>query len=101
MRATYVDASGSLVATVAVAVLPDTAAERAAVQDLTGSGAISPRLVRALAVPRTPAGAFGQAQRQLTRAVGAGPYVILSTAGFADGRRHVQLARRFCTWTTR
>ena len=54
MRATYVDASGSLVATVAVAVLPDTAAERAVVQALTGSGAISPRLVRALPVPRTP-----------------------------------------------
>jgi hypothetical protein len=92
MRATYVDASGSLVATVAVAVLPDTAAERAAVQALTGPGAISPRLVRALPVPRTPAGEFGEAQRQLTRVVGAGPYVILSTAGFADGRRYVRIA---------
>jgi hypothetical protein len=91
MRATYVDASGSLVATVAVVVLPNTAAERAAVQDLTGSGRISPSLVQALSVTRTPAGEFGDAQRQLTRAIGAGPYVILSTAGFTDGRHHVRL----------
>ncbi len=91
MRATYVDASGSLVATLAVAVLPDTAAQRAAVQDLTGSGHISPSLVRTLRVARTPAGEFRDAERQLTRAIGAGPYVILSTAGFADGRRRVRL----------
>ena len=64
MRATYVDSSGSLIATVTVAVLPDTAAERAVVEDLADDGS----------------------------AVGAGPYVILSTAGFADGRHHVRLA---------
>jgi hypothetical protein len=64
MRATYVDSSGSLIATVTVAVLPDTAAQRAVVEDLADDG----------------------------YAVGAGPYVILSTAGFADGRHHVRLA---------
>lgn len=93
MRATYVDASGSLVATVAVAVLPDQGAERAAVKELTGSGGqISPNSVRALRVTGTAASEFGEAQRQLTDAVSAGPYLILSTAGFTDGRRQVQLA---------
>jgi hypothetical protein len=92
MRATYVDASGSLVATVAVVVLPGSGAERAAAKELTGTHGFSPSLVRALRVAGTPAGEFGQAERQLTQAVGAGPYLILSTAGFADGRRHVRLA---------
>ena len=92
MRATYVDASGALVATLAVAVLPDTAAQHAVVQDLTGSGATSPVLVHTLRVADTSAAGFGDAQRQLTQAVGDGPYVILSTAGFADGRRHVRLS---------
>jgi hypothetical protein len=91
MRATYVDASGSLVATVAVAVLPGTATQRVVVQDLAGSGGVSPALVRVLAVAGTPAAGFGDAQRQLTTAIGTGPYVILSTAGFADGRHHVRL----------
>jgi hypothetical protein len=92
MRATYVDSSGSLVATVAVAVLPDAAGERAVIQDLTGSGHVSAALVQALPVARTSASDFGDPQRQVTSAIGAGPYVILSTAGFADGRHHVRLA---------
>jgi hypothetical protein len=92
MRATYVDASGSLVATVIVAVLPTTAAQRAVVEDLTGAGTVSPALVQALPVAGTAASVFADPQRQLTTAVGAGPYVILSTAGFADGRHHVRLA---------
>ena len=64
MRATYVDSSGSLIATVTVAVLSGTAAQRVVVEDLADDG----------------------------YAVGAGPYVILSTAGFADGRHHVRVA---------
>ncbi len=91
MRASYVDSSGSLVATVAVAVLPDTAAQHLVVQGLTGSGDISTSLVRALAVAGTPAASFGDEQRQLTTAIGTGPYVIISTAGFADGRHRVRL----------
>ena len=38
MRATYVDSSGSMVATVTVAVLPSTSAAGAVVRDCTGSG---------------------------------------------------------------
>ncbi len=91
LRATYVDSSGSLVATVAVAVMPGNAAAGAVIDDLTGSGRISPTLVQALGVARTPAAGFGAAQRQLTRAVGAGPYVVLTTAGFSDGRRRLRV----------
>jgi hypothetical protein len=37
-------------------------------------------------VPGTAAAGFGEAERQLSSDVAAGPYVILSTAGFADDR---------------
>jgi hypothetical protein len=93
LRATYVDASGSLVATVAVAVLPSAAAAGTAVDQLSGSGTSHPQLVRALAIARTPAAGFGAAQRQLSYATAAESYVIMATAGFADGRsRRVHLA---------
>lgn len=92
MRATYVDASGSLVATVAVAVLPSSTAAGAVVSGLSSGGASNPDLVRALAVARTPAAGFGAAQRQLSYATGAESYVIMATAGFADDRRRVHLA---------
>jgi hypothetical protein len=92
MRATYVDSSGALIATLVVAVLPDTVAEHLVVGDLVGSGPASPVLVRTLRVADTPAAGFGGAQRQLTQAAGAGPYLILSTAGFADGRHRVRLS---------
>jgi hypothetical protein len=93
LRATYIDASGSLVATVAVAVLPSTRAAGAVVNDLAqDGGASSPALVRTLAVARTPAAGFGAAQRQLSYITGAESYVIMATAGFADGRGRVRVA---------
>jgi hypothetical protein len=92
MRATYLDSSGALVATLMVAVLPSTAAQHAVTEQLTGSGSISPTLVRTLRVADTAAAGFGVGQRQLTQAAGAGPYLILSTAGFADGRHRVRLS---------
>jgi hypothetical protein len=92
MRATYVDASGSIVATVAVAVLPSTTAAGAVVSDLSSGGTTSPALVRALAIARTPAAGFGAAQRQLSFTAGAESYVIMATAGFADHRHRVHLA---------
>ena len=92
LRATYVDASGSLVATVAVAVLPSAAAAGAVVSELAGPRADHPALVRALAVPRTPAAGFGAAQRQFWYATDAQSYVVMATAGFADDRGRVRLA---------
>jgi hypothetical protein len=92
LRATYVDASGSLVATVAVAVLPSSAAAGAVVSELSRDDADNPGVVRALAIPRTPAAVFGAAQRQVSYADAAESYVIMATAGFADGRGRVHLA---------
>jgi hypothetical protein len=102
LRATYVDASGSMVATVAVAVLPNSADASAVVSDLTGSGGGSLESIgassrqpvpRALRIDRTPAASFRNPQRQMSLALGAGPYVILSSAGFADGRPKVPVAK--------
>jgi hypothetical protein len=70
-----------------VAVLPSIAAERSVIRELTDNG-ISAELVGALPVPGTPAAGFSNSQRQLTSFADAGPYVILSTVGFADGRPH-------------
>jgi hypothetical protein len=92
LRATYADASDSLVATIAVAVLPGVTAAREAVNQLTGSGARHPSPIRTLAIARTPAANFGAAQRQLSYVTAAQSYVIMATAGFADGRGRVHLA---------
>jgi len=91
LRATYLDASGSFVITLGIAVLPDRAAAEAAVVKLTVTGAGQRLAVRPLPVPDTPAARFRGAQRELSIAVSAGPYVVMATAGFADGRQHVEL----------
>jgi hypothetical protein len=87
LRATYIDSTGSMVATVGVAVLPDGAAATAAEERLaaTGSGG-DPDGVRAEPVPGTLASRFDDAQRQLSLNTQAGPYVILATVGYSDGR---------------
>jgi hypothetical protein len=88
LRATYLDASGSMIATVAVAVLPDSSAAATAAHELRAAPA-----VRVLPVAGTPAAGFRDRQRQLSYAMSAGPYVLMSAAGFTDGRRAVPLAR--------
>ncbi|HEY2508438.1 MAG TPA: hypothetical protein VGI58_18120 [Streptosporangiaceae bacterium] len=100
LRATYLDSTGSMVATTAVAVLPDPAAAEIVLGDLTGSSGLtgtpsapyeSRLLARPLRVAGTPAAGFRAPQHQLANATVAGPYVILTTTGFADGRPHVTL----------
>lgn len=86
LRATYLDSSGSMVATIAVAVLPGSAAASAAYGGLPGTAAGEPGPALAFPVPGTPAAGFGDAERQMSVDVAAGPYVIISTAGFADDR---------------
>ena len=92
LRVSYLDASGSLVATVAVAVLPDAQAARTVTDELTDALSRNPALVQSLRIARTPAADFGDAQRQLSRTVSGGPYVIMTTAGFADGRHKVRMS---------
>jgi hypothetical protein len=85
-QATYVDASGSMVATVVVAVLPASSAASSVAHALRAAayGAAGP--AQTFPVPGTPAATFGDAERQLSHVDAAGPYVIMSTAGFTDGR---------------
>lgn len=92
LRATYLDSSGSMAVTVGVAVLPDSQAASAAARALAARGQDLTFAVRALPVSGTVASRFGDAQRQLSHVMSSGPYVILSTAGFTDGRPHVRLA---------
>ncbi len=39
----------------------------------------------------TAAGSFVAAQRQITQSVVAGPYIVMDTAGYADGRPQVPI----------
>jgi hypothetical protein len=89
LRATYVDQSSSYAITVGVAVLRDEqarvdASARLPVDDRVG--------VRPVAFPRTATELFGAAQRQRTGWVGAGPYVVFSSAGYTDGRTRAAVA---------
>ena len=86
LRATYVDASGSMVATVAVAVLPAGTATGKVVTALRSAAGGTAGLVQTFAVPGTAAAGFGDSERQLPDMAAVGPYLILSTAGFTDDR---------------
>jgi hypothetical protein len=98
LRATYTDATSSIVLTVGVAVLASESKALSAAHFLTGGvavgqGAISQRLVLGpVRVPYTVAASFGARQRQLAWVVGAGSYLVLATAAFADGRPRVPVA---------
>jgi hypothetical protein len=93
LRATYADATGSMVATVGVAVLPDASAATGAEQTLQQAGSRDePGTVRAAPVSGTLASRFNDAQRQLSWNTHAGPYVVLATVGYADARPRVHVA---------
>jgi hypothetical protein len=93
LRATYTDESATYVVTVGVAVLPSAARASAASAALARADASSDSGpgVRAAPFRGTPSGQFGDGQRQLTRALPAGPYLIMYTAGYADGRPRVSI----------
>lgn len=97
LRATYTDSTSSMVLTVGVAVLGSEGSALSAAHFLTGGvakgeGDISRHLVlRPVPVPDTAAAAFNARQRQLSWVVGAGSYLVLATAGFADGRPKVSV----------
>jgi len=98
LRATYTDATSSLVLTVGVAVLRNRASAMTVAHDLTGGvaegeGAIAHQLVLSpLAVRGTPAATFGFRQRQLSWVAAAGSYLVMAAVGYADGRPRVPVA---------
>jgi len=92
LRATYTDESATYVLTVGVAVLPSAAQASAAQTAITaaGGGYVFPG-VRTVPFAGTPAASFGDVQRQIARSFSAGPYLIMYTAGYADGRPRVAI----------
>jgi len=102
LRATYVDATRSYVATVGVAVLPTDAAAAAA-----EAGLIPPRLATAHhAAGASPLQAGVQVvryggtaaevydySRQLSASFADGPYLVMYTVGYADSRPRVPVSR--------
>jgi len=93
LRATYDDATHSLAVTVGVVVLPSPATASAAQHALPGQHGNGSRPgVRAVSFHRTPVARFGNRQRQLSSVRRAGPYLVFTTAGYADGRRRVHEA---------
>jgi len=91
LRATYVDATRSLVTTVGVAVMPSPAAAASAATALSAGSGVRPGVVP-VPFPRTIAALFGEQERQVTVATSDGPYLVLSAAGFADGRPRVRIS---------
>jgi len=93
LRATYTDESATYVVTVGVAVLPSDARAAAAQAAITRAAGGSPlgSGVHAVAFAGTLAGSFGDGQRQISQSFTAGPYLILYTAGYADGRPRVPI----------
>ena len=92
LRATYTDATGSMVATVGVAVLSGSSAAGSAEDRLTRqAGSAQPTGVRPAAVPGTLASSFRDPQRQVSLNSRAGPYLILATVGYANGRPKVDV----------
>lgn len=94
LRSTYTDASSSLVLTVGVAVLRNQASATAAARFLAGGaaagqGGFARLVLRPFRVAGTPAAVFGFPQRQLSWVVAAGPYLVMATVGYADGRPRV------------
>ena len=89
LRATYEDATGALAVTVGIAVLPGPASASASLRALppAAGGTLG---IRPVPFAGTLAAQFGDSQRQLSSVSSAGSYLIMSTVGYADGRRRVQ-----------
>jgi hypothetical protein len=82
LRATYVDASGTVVLTAGVAVLPSATAAAQAAADVT---AIHHAGLRVVAFPGTVTKLFRDSRREWLNLTVQGPYVFLSAAGYASG----------------
>ena len=85
LRATYVDQLGGIVYTLGVLAFPSARASAGFYSRYTASQ-IPVRGLHALALPGTSAAAFTDQARQAATSSLDGPYVVLSVAGYADGR---------------
>jgi hypothetical protein len=89
LRATYADETDSMLVTVGVAVMPSVGAARSAAGKLSGNEEAA---VRALGFRGTLASSFSNRNRQLAWVTSDGPYVIMTTAGYANGEPRVSVA---------
>ena len=85
LRATYEDATQTLAVTVGVAVLPATSAAQKSATAL-GTGGDPRSGVKAVSFRRTTTTHFGDRSQKLWWDRVAGPYLVLATVGYADGR---------------
>ncbi len=85
LRATYVDQLGGIAYTLGVLAFPSARASAGFYSRYTASQT-PVRGLRALALPGTSAAAFTDQARQAATSSLDGPYVVLSVAGYADGR---------------
>jgi hypothetical protein len=87
LRATYADTSGTVLATVGIAVMPGSAAALQAANALISSpGSPGAAGVRALAFPGTVSAGFTDAAREVHGVSARGPYLFFFAGGYADGR---------------
>jgi hypothetical protein len=84
LRAAYTDQLQGIVYTVGVLAFPDARDAAAFAARLPGS-TVRAIPLRALALPGTASARFSDAARQAATARQAGPFVALTTAGYADG----------------
>ncbi|MQY03560.1 hypothetical protein ACRB68_16040 [Actinomadura sp. RB68] len=101
LRATYTDQLQGVVVTVGVVAFPDAWKADAALKEMPPSSApdadrpvpVTPAL-HAVAFPGTASARFTDAARQQRFAGRAGPYVVLTAAGQADGRPAAAVTKR-------
>ncbi len=86
LRASYVDELQGVVYTTGVLAFPSPAKARAFDRGLRPSRRRPAATLRALAFPGTAAARFADGARQTATARQDGPYVLLTVAGYADGR---------------
>jgi hypothetical protein len=88
LRATYRDSTGAFAITVGIAVLPSPGQASHALRALPARTASAG--VRTVPFGHTLAASFSDAARQLSDIAATGPYLIMSTVGYADGRHRVR-----------
>jgi hypothetical protein len=97
LRSTYTDSTRSFVVKAGIAVLKSRATALNAARILTGGSSVGEGgptrqlVLRPFRVFGTPAANYIFPQRQLSWAVAAGPYLVMATVGYADGRPRVQV----------